>query len=257
MALAWALLVASCCWVGYLAAEPYVRRRWPRVLVSWVRVLAGRVRDPLVGRDVLIGCVGGTMLAVLGFGGILVPGWFGFAPELVPADIIGVAYGLQRVTAVLVWRVGQSCHRSCCGVPLALARSFIATPMVGGHRFVVLCSTVVGLSAEYFWIVLVACAFVNALFVLLLLRVGLLAAVVAFYSSGLLIVFPVTADLSQWDYAGGGVIALLTLAALATFGFWTLARGSASPGPGCAGRLRKNKGQDRVSRPFVNQPSRD
>ena len=108
MALAWALLVASCCWVGYLAAEPYVRRRWPRVLVSWVRVLAGRVRDPLVGRDVLIGCVGGTMLAVLGFGGILVPGWFGFAPELVPADIIGVAYGLQRVTAVLVWRVGQS-----------------------------------------------------------------------------------------------------------------------------------------------------
>ena len=133
MALAWALLVASCCWVGYLAAEPYVRRRWPRVLVSWVRPRRPRARPAGRPRRAHRMC-GGTMLAVLGFGGILVPGWFGFAPELVPADIIGVAYGLQRVTAVLVWRVGQACHSSCCGVPLALARSFIATPMVGGHR---------------------------------------------------------------------------------------------------------------------------
>ncbi len=158
MALAWALLVAGCCWVGYLAAEPYVRRRWPRVMVSWVRVLAGRVRDPLVGRDVLIGCVGGTMIAVLGFGGILVPGWFGFAPELVPADIIGVAYGLQRVTAVLVWRVGQSIITGLAAVfvllllDLSLRRQWLAVT-----GFVVLCSAVVGLSAEYLWIVLVGC----------------------------------------------------------------------------------------------------
>ena len=35
-------------WLYYLALEPYVRRLWPQALISWSRVLAGRVRDPLV-----------------------------------------------------------------------------------------------------------------------------------------------------------------------------------------------------------------
>ncbi len=46
-----ALLVAAI----YLAVEPYVRRYWPDVLISWVRLVSGRVRDPMVGRHVLIG----------------------------------------------------------------------------------------------------------------------------------------------------------------------------------------------------------
>ena len=39
----------------YLAFEPFVRRHWPRTLISWTRVLSGRVYDPLVGTHVLIG----------------------------------------------------------------------------------------------------------------------------------------------------------------------------------------------------------
>ncbi len=42
-------------WTLYLALEPFVRRRWPQVLVSWTNVLTGRFRDPVVGRDVLLG----------------------------------------------------------------------------------------------------------------------------------------------------------------------------------------------------------
>src|SRR5687768_18051298 len=41
-------------WIAYLAGEPFVRRRWPWQVISWNRLLAGRWRDPLVGRDVLI-----------------------------------------------------------------------------------------------------------------------------------------------------------------------------------------------------------
>lgn len=40
---------------GYVAMEPHVRRRWPRFLVTWVRLLRGNWRDPVVGRDVLLG----------------------------------------------------------------------------------------------------------------------------------------------------------------------------------------------------------
>jgi serine/threonine protein kinase len=50
-----ALLAATFFWVLYIALEPYVRRRWPRLIISWTRLLAGGFRDPMVGRDVLIG----------------------------------------------------------------------------------------------------------------------------------------------------------------------------------------------------------
>jgi hypothetical protein len=36
-------------WVFYIALEPYLRRLWPHIIVSWVRILNGRFRDPLVG----------------------------------------------------------------------------------------------------------------------------------------------------------------------------------------------------------------
>ena len=47
-------------WTIYLALEPFVRKRWPQVLVSWTNVLAGHVRDPVVGRDVLVGLLLGV-----------------------------------------------------------------------------------------------------------------------------------------------------------------------------------------------------
>ncbi|MGE5278792.1 MAG: protein kinase domain-containing protein [Acidobacteriota bacterium] len=47
-------------WVLYLALEPFARRRWPEMLISWTRALSGRWRDPLVGRDLLVGAAVGT-----------------------------------------------------------------------------------------------------------------------------------------------------------------------------------------------------
>jgi serine/threonine-protein kinase len=48
--------------LAYLAIEPYVRRLWPSVLVSWARLVAGRLRDPIIGRDVLVGAAAGVAL---------------------------------------------------------------------------------------------------------------------------------------------------------------------------------------------------
>ena len=50
-------------WLIYIALEPIARRRWPQLLVGWTRLLDGRWRDPLVGRDILIGSLGGIALA--------------------------------------------------------------------------------------------------------------------------------------------------------------------------------------------------
>src|SRR5262249_40292642 len=51
----WNLYYAGFTFLIYVAFEPFVRERWPRVLTSWNRALSGRLRDPLVGQEILIG----------------------------------------------------------------------------------------------------------------------------------------------------------------------------------------------------------
>src|SRR5215471_15409890 len=62
MFVGFALSMGALLWVLYVAVEPYVRRRWPHTLITWTRLLSGEFRDPLVGRDILIGCAGGMVL---------------------------------------------------------------------------------------------------------------------------------------------------------------------------------------------------
>ena len=61
MAISTALFFSGLIWMLYLSLEPYVRRHWPQALVSWSRVVMGRLRDPLVGRDVLFGVILGVV----------------------------------------------------------------------------------------------------------------------------------------------------------------------------------------------------
>jgi len=63
--LAWAAWRVCLITLFYLAVEPYVRKLWPQVLISWVRLLGGKVRDPLVGRDLLLGVVFGMALTLV------------------------------------------------------------------------------------------------------------------------------------------------------------------------------------------------
>jgi hypothetical protein len=62
------LLFALLAWLGYMAVEPYARQSWPRLMVSWQRLLNGRFRDPLVGRDVLLGLVAGSAVGTVFLG---------------------------------------------------------------------------------------------------------------------------------------------------------------------------------------------
>ncbi len=81
-ALGWALYQAMFYWVAYLALEPLLRRYWPEGLISWTRLLAGSWRDPLVGRDLLVGCLFAPASMVTGAAGALVSQWRGQPPFL-------------------------------------------------------------------------------------------------------------------------------------------------------------------------------
>src|SRR5215470_7537353 len=76
------LSLAGLLGVLYIALEPFVRRRWPQMLVSWTRALSGDWRDPVVGRDVLLGCVVGVVFTCLGVLSVLMPGRLGYAAEM-------------------------------------------------------------------------------------------------------------------------------------------------------------------------------
>ncbi|HEX2122833.1 MAG TPA: serine/threonine-protein kinase [Thermoanaerobaculia bacterium] len=60
-----ALLWASMFCLVYLALEPYVRRRWPDRLIAWVRLVGGNWRDPMVGRDLLVGIAAGLAFTLV------------------------------------------------------------------------------------------------------------------------------------------------------------------------------------------------
>jgi serine/threonine-protein kinase len=97
----------------YVALEPYARRFWPETLISWNRLLKGDFRDPMIGRDILIGGAGlfglGLLRApVLLIGSYLyeetlidglffefsLNGWWGAIANLLRNSIFGVIIGL-------------------------------------------------------------------------------------------------------------------------------------------------------------------
>jgi hypothetical protein len=101
-----ALYHAGALWLFYIAAEPYVRRRQPELLISWSRVLRGYFRDPLVARDVLVGCVLGAVLHLFyGHLVVLVPAWLGMPAALpnhsFPEKLAGGVWPLVSLAALL------------------------------------------------------------------------------------------------------------------------------------------------------------
>jgi serine/threonine-protein kinase len=76
--LAWAVYVT----VLYLALEPFVRRRYPRLLISWTRLLQGHWRDPLLASNILAGVAAGLWVMLLWPAGDLLKLKLGIAPIL-------------------------------------------------------------------------------------------------------------------------------------------------------------------------------
>jgi len=219
MALSWALFAAGFAWLAYLAVEPFLRRRWPETLVTWTRLLAGEFRDPLVGRDLLVGCAAGTLLAVVALMSFLLPGWLGVPSGLVFADVYGLVYGVQSVVPFLLWRAAQAVLAALGGVFMLLVlRLAFRSQAAAIAAFVIVSAVMSAIGTNDYLVGSISTAIHFGVFAALIIRFGLLAAAAQFYVWGLFIFFPITADLSAW-YAGAGVTALVILTALTLFGF--------------------------------------
>lgn len=227
-----ALFQAGAVWLTYMALEPYVRRRWPEMLISWTRLLAGGVRDPLVGRDVFVGVLCGAAFAMVLLGVNALPAWFDI-PGLIPLPAQRLALGgpLDLLSLSLTCLV--TALALALGDPFALflwrvvlRRQWLAIAATGLLQLVGTAVLLLGLGLdpENLRLLLPAAVLLVALRLFLLLRLGLLADVVSFLPILFLIAYPLTMDFSHW-LAGASSFALLLCVGLAFYGFRTALAG--------------------------------
>jgi hypothetical protein len=217
--LAWGLFLSCFLWVLYIALEPYVRRRWPATLVSWSRLLAGGFRDPLVGRDVLIGCFSGTASTVIGSLLWLIPTWLGHPPpqpmtgpqwQFLGARTIIADTASTLIAAPFFWLVFLFLLFHLRN----LLRSEWAAAVGGAVLLTVLTAAANELDPTAWALGL----FFGMLVVFLLIRFGLLVLVANYVVHNILTLFPLTTHGSTW-YAGLSLAGILLIAAVVFYGF--------------------------------------
>jgi len=209
-------------WIFYMAVEPYARRIWPHVLVTWVRFVGGRWRDPLVGRDILVGVAAGSLLSNLGWLRIwLFPrltGMPGSPPEVGLDTLEALRRGAHFVAALAIDHTNAVLMNSLFLVlilvilRLALRRTWLAVAAL----FV--------LAIGAFWpayssptVYLIFTSLNIAILIGVLFRHGFLSVVVSNAVWFLLTGIPITYQVSSWTF-GGTVVALGVVIGLAVYG---------------------------------------
>jgi serine/threonine-protein kinase len=208
-------------WVVYIAFEPFVRRRWPGRIISWSRLLAGGFRDPLVGRDILIGALFGLGMILVNFPlANLIPRWLGHPPHTPFWDFPATQLlGLRSFAHGITNQIFASLFQGFI-LLFILLLVFMILRIERLAAFALWLIMAVALSLTHETIAGVPFSCIGALLVIFVLyRYGLLALISSIFFVHLIIFYPITSDLSAW-YAADFVLALIICLALVGFGFY-------------------------------------
>jgi len=241
-----ALFVAFVMYVLYLGLEPFVRRLWPSMLVTWTRVLSGRLRDPLVGRDALLGVAAGAALALLGLVPFLAVTLTG-KPLPAPAQPdLGPLLGLRGIVAALALAVNIGMQNTLVNVFVnssfrVMFELITRTPIGKSRRTIAGTIRMSAAASDYVFLACVVlvmgsiAAFgngagldrainatqagaVSLLILLVMLRIGIFGVAVMSCTAALLTRMPMTFD-SASVYAAASWIALGLALGVAAAGF--------------------------------------
>jgi len=218
LAFAWSLIYTSLACIFYLALEPFVRKKDPRTIISWSRLLAGDFADPLVARDLLIGSVYGVWLCLCeGGDNILLPLFHKLPPmpgTPAPESLNGIrsSIGLLLHFSLIFLLYGLLIFFLFFLLRLAVRKDWIAAMVI------VVLGGVTNTGGDYWLVTFIASMIIWLSILFMLSRFGLLVVIVGLIIQNVLIVFPVTSNFSVW-YGGSALVGLLAIAALAIFGF--------------------------------------
>ena len=211
-------------WVIYSALEPLVRRFLPHSLISWNRLLGGRVRDARVGLDLSVGAaVGATWALFAAFSGagperlggaassaFLDP--FVVEPLRGPRHILATALGLplDGIAAALQLML-----------QLALLRAVLQSTRAAAVALVGIYGSLEILSnPEPLQVLLTQTAAQTLIAVVLLVRFGLTMVCAAYFIYYLLLAYPVTWDLTHW-YSDASLFAIVIAIGFSLFALQT------------------------------------
>lgn len=224
------LRTAGTLWLAYVALEPYVRRFYPEILISWSRMLGGRLRDPRVGRDVLVGILAALGVAFVRFTYYLLPPLFG-GPAPAPRSSIDFAFlfhtrdalsALLSIPSVALNRT-MLITLTFVVMRIVVKRTWLAAIIAGGiFSFLVTGET----GTDQLALNTAFTLAVSALYMGVLVRFGVLAMAVSFFTNAMLSQGALTADLSK-VYASTSVWLLLLVGLLAMLGFYASRDGEA------------------------------
>lgn len=215
-----ALFIAGIVWLLYIALEPFVRRRWPAGIVAWTRLLAGRYRDPLVGRDIVIGGALGMAMSTVGLLRHVGLQWLGLPSASPSIEALQTLFGARFIIADILNNLAGA---MLTGLFLLF---FISLGRIHGRRrwigiliFFIVGTVVVFVSSSSLSLMIDIpySLLLSGILTLMLVRFGLLAAIVGLFYSNWNI--PAMWALDSW-FAGTALVALLPLIALAAYGFY-------------------------------------
>ena len=212
-------------WALYLAVEPFMRRHSPEALIGWTRFLDGRVADPLVGRDILLGCAAGVAgrlfeLVPLAVGDrVTTAGNYIGLPLGSVTQLVGALIGLATIYLLLGLGIsflyGLSFLATGRRVWVAYAAwlVFLASPgFVGGL-------TINGARPSATWLTAILWTVGWALWLFVLFRLGILVFLAMTITGTLLNIALPTLDFSAW-YAATMIAGLTLFFCLAAYAFY-------------------------------------
>jgi len=222
LAISTALFYSGLMWILYLSLEPYVRRHWPQTLVSWSRLVMGQLRDPLVGRDVLFGVILGDVWILIYHVGHALMMNKGAAPEINSTDyLVG---GRQALGTWLIQVPAAIEGTLLFFFVLFVLRVLLRKEWLAAIVFVAIWVTLKTLGSDYPSIEGPAWTLLYAVAAIVVFRFGFVALAVGLFVTDMLLNVPLTLDFSSW-YAGSTLLPLLSVAALAVWGFYNALAG--------------------------------
>lgn len=220
LSLSVSLFFGMTAWLLYTALEPTVRKNWPDTLITWSRLLAGNFKDPVLARDILLGTLFGLLSSALE----QVQPFIESALGKVSARPTGLtaAYALEGLRGGIASTLFQ-------------ASSSFSSALLIFFIFFILCRVL-----KKDWLAAVAFSLIftipslgapnpliDALFtapfflgyLYILSRFGLVTLTVLYFVDQLSQSLPMALPLGAW-YTEGGVIAIVTIVAIAIYGFY-------------------------------------
>jgi serine/threonine protein kinase len=218
LAVSTALFVSAFIWVLYLALEPYVRRNWPQTIISWTRLISGRLRDPLVGRDLLFGALlGSSWLFVFVVGSFFLIRE-GDRPQLANAEFL---QGFRVSVALGLVNIVSSIQTSLVFFFLVvLLRVLVKNRWVAAGIFVLLFTVPKVLGSDHPLIETPIWLAIYSIAAFAVVRFGLIVLALAVLTVDVLLNVPYTLDFSNW-YAARSLCVVLGFVLIAAWGFYT------------------------------------